>query len=130
MHTIPSSFRRRSALLHLTTMPTFSLLPLGFFFVCFGAALRSVEAKQQKCQLRANNNQAPLLSGMLPSTSSSTSITGLNLLPTPTSSGGVLPSATPFNYGTSIIRGVNLYVYSLIPPSQTLIDGTEVDGLC
>ena len=98
-------------ILYAGTMRTFSLLPLGVFFVGFEAALRpglvvSVEAKQQ-CRLQRNN-----LNIQLPSPIIGTSATGRP--PTSTPSGSISsttqPSSTPFNYGSEPIRGVNMYV--------------------
>jgi hypothetical protein len=81
-----------------------------------------VEAKQQQCRLQLNNNQVPLRASPTATSSSSSSTSATGYPPTSASSGSssTLPSATPFNYGTEPIRGVNLYVSLLF--SRAILD--------
>ena len=106
----------------------FNLLPLSLLLLYFSWISPPVDAAQQ-CRLvlkdSVSNPSIPDAAGPGSPNSTITSAqegsgtqtggstqTGGNA--TPTGSATAAPSFTPFNYGTDKIRGVNLYVLSIV----------------
>ncbi|KIK63051.1 glycoside hydrolase family 5 protein [Collybiopsis luxurians FD-317 M1] len=84
-------------------LPPLGLLLLGSFFLPTPA-----QAAQQQCRLTLNN-AASIPTTVGPSFPNSSS-------PSATASPSPTPSLTPFNYGTDIIRGVNLGGWFVLEP--------------
>ncbi|KAF9043659.1 glycoside hydrolase family 5 protein [Rhodocollybia butyracea] len=81
-------------------------LPLGLLLLCSTFFTSGVEAQQQ-CRLQLNN-ELSMPTSVVPLSPNSSS-------PSPTTPSAI-PSRTPFNYGTDIVRGVNLGGWFVLEP--------------